>query len=92
MSKDVINLEKNYKKYSKLFAIIIIILVVFLIIPDGMELPPLGIDFEASEEGVRATFNKPTGSEIAVFVILLIFITIWIYMRHKHKEKLKNKK
>jgi uncharacterized BrkB/YihY/UPF0761 family membrane protein len=80
----LIDLERDYKKYSTLFAIIVIILLMFLIIPYGL---PLDIGFEAF--GVQATLDNPTGSEIVTSIIILIVITLWIYMFHKHKEKMK---
>ena len=92
MFKNMINLEKNFKKNSGLFAIIVMLLLVFLIIPNGTQLPPFDISFEASSDKVGATINKPTGSEIVALLLILIFITLWIYMYLKHKKVIKNEK
>ncbi|EMR75606.1 hypothetical protein MBGDF03_00153 [Thermoplasmatales archaeon SCGC AB-540-F20] len=84
-------LDKKFKKNSGLFAIIILILLVFLIVPDGTVLPPFQIGFEASPEGVGATINKPTGSEIVALILILIFFTLWIYMYFRYKKEINTK-
>jgi len=80
-------LDKKFKKNSILFVVIISLLLLFLIIPDGTTLPPFHISFDASSEGVGATIDKPTGSEIVALVLILVFFTLWLYMYLKYKKE-----
>jgi F0F1-type ATP synthase membrane subunit a len=85
------NGEKKFKKYSSLFIIIILLLLFYIFVPNGTRLPPLQIVFEASPEGVGATINKPTGSEIVALVLILVFFTLWLYMYLKYKKETNTK-
>ena len=84
--------EKIYKYFYPFLIIFIILLFMFLIIPDGTELYPLWFFFDVSKEGGTAIINKPTGSEIVALVLIIIGILIGLKMHFRHKEIMMDKK